>query len=293
MINVFYCTDNKLFSQQVISLLSLAQTCSDAVNVINLTVEIPEYAPKGRKTSVEQDELCNKILKKYNPQSSFRSIDVSDLMRKYLWGGPNMNNKYYSYYVVVRLLADLVPEIPDKVLYLDSDTIICKDIKPFYDMDVSKYEVTGRRDLFFPCKYIQSGVMLLNMKLIRARGSFAKARHLCVSKKYICYIDMSAMNKACKSKKLVRRIYNRYQYSKSAVIHHVCATRESNFPPFTKKWWHRIKIDEVELMKKRHPVYIPLYRQFEQIRMEHANLFPVVDRQSVSVVKKNSVSSEV
>ncbi|MCM1290170.1 MAG: hypothetical protein NC132_05445 [Corallococcus sp.] len=273
MINVYYCTDNKLFSQQVISLLSLAQTCSDALNVVNLTVEIPEYAPKGLRTSVEQDELCNKILKRYNPESTFRSIDVSDLMRKYLWGGPNMHNKYYSYYVVVRLLADLVEEIPDKVLYLDADTIMCKDIKPFYDMNVDKYELVGRRDLFFPYKYIQSGVMLLNMKLIRERGSFAKARHLCLTKKYVCYIDMSAINSACKSKKLVRRIYNHYQYSDKAVIHHVCATRESNFPPFTKKWWHRIKIDEIDLMKKRHPVYIPLYEQFEQIREAYPHLF--------------------
>lgn len=278
MINVFYCTDNKLFSQQVISLMSLAQTCSDAVNVINLTVEIPEYAPKGRKTSAEQDALCNEILHRYNQQSSFRSIDVSDLMRKHLMCGPNMHNKYYSYYVVVRLLADLVPEIPDKALYLDCDTIMCKDIKPFYDMDVSRYEVTGRRDLFFPWKYIQSGVMLLNMKLIRERGSFERARHLCTTKKYVCYIDMSALNTACKSKKLVRRIYNRYQYSKNAVIHHVCATRESNFPPFTKKWWHRIKIDEVELMRKHHPVYAPLYDEFEQIRAEHADLFPVENK---------------
>lgn len=88
--------------------------------------------------------FVKKILKEANPKSTFKSIDVSDLFRKYLLKGPNLNNKYYSYYVTVRLLADLVPEIPDKVIYLDADTIFVGDVKELWNIDVDNVEMAGR-----------------------------------------------------------------------------------------------------------------------------------------------------
>ncbi|MCL1901203.1 MAG: hypothetical protein FWG51_02260, partial [Firmicutes bacterium] len=97
MINVFYCTDNKFFKQQVISLISLAKTTKEPLNVINLTAELIDYNQKGRKTSKEQDALCTKILQESNSKSVFRSIDVSDLMREHLMKGPNLYIKYYKF----------------------------------------------------------------------------------------------------------------------------------------------------------------------------------------------------
>ncbi len=252
MINIYYCTDDKLFSQQVLSLISLAKNTNEALNVINLTVEVKEYNKKSKKNSELQDKFCDGLLKAKNPNSSFRSIDVSDLFWQHLLSGPNLHNKYYSYFVVVRLLADLVPEIEDKVLYLDSDVMFNGDVKELYDIDVSDYDFAGRKDLYKITNYLQSGVMLFNMKRVRENGSMKKARELCRTKKYICYIDMSALNTACKKRKRISKKYNAYIYRKDCIAFHVCSLREGKIP-FSKKWWHRIKPDEVELFVKKVP----------------------------------------
>ncbi len=272
MINIYYCVDRKLLSQQIVSLLSLARTTKERLNVINLTLEVPEYNKKAKMFTEAEDKLCESILKTANKESTYKSVDVSELFREKLLKGPNLHNKYYSYYVTVRLLAHLVPEIPDKVIYLDADTIMNGNIKELWDIDINDVEIAGRKDCFRIKPYFQSGVMLMNMKMIRETGLLERACELCCNKKYICYIDMSALNTACKKRKIIDKKYNAYHYSKDIIIHHVCATRESKIP-FTKKWWHRVKIDEEELMRKLEPQYNSLYDEFDKVKSENINLF--------------------
>ena len=272
MINLFYCIDKKFLSQQLISLISLTKYCKEPLNVINLTVETPELNKKARKSSPEDDALCEKVLKQANPKSTYKSIDVTDLFREHLIKGPNVHNKYYPYYVTVRLLAHLVPEIPDKVIYLDADTIFNGDIKELWDIDISNVEVAGRRDSFRITRYFQSGVMLMNMKLIRENGTLAKACEICTNKKILAYLDMTALNRACKKRKMLPKKYNSYKYSKDCIVHHVCATRESKIP-FTKKWWHRIKTDEDSFMRKIYPEYNYIYDELDKIKKENKELF--------------------
>lgn len=274
MINILYCTDNKFFVQQLLSVISLAKCTKEPLNVINLTAEVPEYNPKGRATTPQQDELLTKVLKQSNPDSVFNSIDVSDLMREYLLKGPNAQNKYYKFsaYVSVRLLAHLVPQVPDKIIYLDADVFLNDDIKKLWDIDMSNLEMAGRRDDLRITKYIQSGVMVLNMKKIRENGVFDKALHLVATKKYICYIDMSALNTASTKKKLISKKLIPYKWREGSIAHHVCAVREGKLP-FTKKWWHRIKIDEVELMRKHQPQYNWIYDEYEKIKADNPQYF--------------------
>ncbi|MDR0850090.1 MAG: hypothetical protein LBN07_01235 [Christensenellaceae bacterium] len=274
MINILYCTDNKFFVQQLLSVISLAKYTKEPLNVINLTGEMREYNPKGRSTTPAQDALLTKILKQSNPQSVFRSVDVSGLMKEYLLKGPNIQNKYYKYsaYVSVRLLAHLVSEVPDKIIYLDADVFLNDDIKKLWDIDISNVEIAGRRDDFRITRYMQSGVMLLNMKKIRENGVFDRALELVATKKYICYIDMSAMNTACKKRKLISKKLIPYKWRKGCIAHHVCALREGKIP-FTKKWWHRIKIDETDFMRKLQPQYIWIYDEFDKIKAQNPQCF--------------------
>lgn len=48
---------------------------------------------------------------------------------------------YCTPYTLLRLLADLIPEIPDKILYLDMDIMIAGDIRELYDIDVSGWSM--------------------------------------------------------------------------------------------------------------------------------------------------------
>lgn len=272
MINLLYCVDKKFLTQQLVSLISLVKYTREPLNIINFTVEIPEFNKKGKKLTGDDDKLCESILKSVNPQSTYRSIDVSELFKKYLLRGPNVHNKYYSYYVTVRLLAHLVPEVPDKVIYLDADTIFNGDIKELWDIDVSDIEIAGRRDRGRILNYFQSGVMLMNMKKIRETGLLERACKLCTEKKFLWYIDMSALNKACKSRKIISKRYNSYVYKKNCIVHHVCATRESKIW-LTKKWSHRIKTDEVEFMRKIYPAYNYIYDELDRIKNQNKELF--------------------
>ena len=77
----------------------------------------------------------------------------------------------YTPYCFLRLFADLIPEIPEKILYLDTDTLIADDISELYAADISEYELGAVLDYyghrFMGYHYFNSGVLLLNMKNIR------------------------------------------------------------------------------------------------------------------------------
>ncbi|MBQ8762244.1 MAG: hypothetical protein IJZ26_02935 [Clostridia bacterium] len=275
MINIFYCTDNKLFTQQLMSVITLVNNTNEALNIINLTVEVPEYKKFSKKTTEAQDKYIENIVKAKNPESKWQSLDVSDLFRKHLLKGVNMENKFYSMFVTVRLLAHLIPELGDKAIYLDSDTIISGDIKELWDLDITNYHIAGRRDSGRPgFKYLQSGVMLLNLKSIREEGIFARACDMIVNEKIGVYLDMTAINKAIpnKKKKVFDKKFNCYKYKKNNVIHHVCALREGKFP-LIGKWWHRIKIDELDLLKKYQPEYAHLVDDMYKRMAENPELF--------------------
>lgn len=113
------------------------------------------------------------------------SVDVTVLYERYFGGCPN-ESAYCSPYTLLRLLADLVPGMPDKLLYLDADILFQRDIQLLYDKDVSHVEYAAARDhygkyLISP-DYINAGVLLLNMKNIRRTGLFMKARKLLQTK---------------------------------------------------------------------------------------------------------------
>ena len=81
-----------------------------------------------------------------------------------------------------RLLAfHILPENADRCLYLDPDIIIRKSLLPLYDTDLGEYYIAasshmhGKKDAFNKARlgirgqerYINSGVMLMNLKHIR------------------------------------------------------------------------------------------------------------------------------
>lgn len=268
MINIYYCSDKKFFVQLFLSLISLAENTDEALNVTILTEEVSELS--ATKANTESDrQICEQLLQAKNPESRVNLVDVSDLFRKRLLPSVNVHNRFYHYFVTLRLVADLVPEIGDKVLYLDTDVFFNGDVKELYDIDNSEYEVMGRRDSGRLTKYIHSAVLLLNMKLIRENGTFEKACQNCRTRKHAVYIDMSALNKASKKKKCISKRFCNFKYREGDIIHHLCAVREGKIP-FTKKWSHRIKPDEEELTLQK----LPVYKKYYDILNEYRDKYP-------------------
>ena len=107
-------------------------------------------------------------LLKIFPNCEFTLHDMGDSYKNW------KINKKYSQSVYYRLsLSDVIKDV-DKIIYLDCDTIVHKDLTELYNLnienycymgfpghEISKMEINGTRN------FINSGVMLINLKQLR------------------------------------------------------------------------------------------------------------------------------
>ena len=129
----------------------------------------------------EQIETLNKVVKTKNELSKVQKIDITKKFKSEMLHGKNMKT-HYTPYIFVRLFSDVIEELPDKILYIDTDIICYKDIKELFDIDISQYELAVATDCIgrkaINKKYMNSGVILMNLKRIRKTESFEKAREI-------------------------------------------------------------------------------------------------------------------
>ncbi len=96
--------------------------------------------------------------------------------------------KYRSRYLRVSL-ASLLPSDLDRVIYLDADTLVCRDLAPLFESEISNYALMAVRDFRIPyvsaplglknyqdlgispdAPYFNSGVLLLNLNVWRKQN---------------------------------------------------------------------------------------------------------------------------
>lgn len=277
MINICYCADNKLFKQLLISVVSLVDKTDETLNIINLTLELPSFIKGSKKNSPEQDRVLDNYVKQKNPNSRFKSIDVSNMFEKELLKGPNIHNRFYCYFICTRLLMDKIPELGDKAIYLDCDVIFHDDIKKLWEIDVENFDFAGRHDWLRSPNYLQSGVMIMNLEEMRKDKSMQRTRDYVTNKKIHAMLDMTALNRACKKKKRISSKLLPYFYKEKCIAHHICAlTKFANIPLLRflilTGLLHRIKPDEFDKMKKYQPQYTNLINKVEQILADNENI---------------------
>jgi len=255
MINLLFTGNDKIFEGLSLSLISITEHCKEPLNVYVLTMDLKEqnknYLP------LEKDKLTalENLIKQSNPDSKINLIDVTELFKREHSNSKNMENSY-SPYAFIRLLADEVAEIPDKILYFDIDIMANGDIKELYDTDISEVEYGAVRDyygkIFINRNYINSGVMLLNMKRIRETGLFKKAREY-VNTKKMAFPDQTALNK-CVEKRifLARKFNSQRKMHKDDVVRHFCKSIRWYPKLFTKKENHR---EYCQIMHKFLPFF--------------------------------------
>lgn len=225
MINILYCGNDKVFDGMLTSALSilkrsrLDEPCRFYVFTMDVSHIRADYLP----VSGSQIEFLNTVVKEYNPNNSVIKIDVTDLYMKELSGCPN-ESAYCSPYTLIRLLADLVPEMPDKLLYLDADVMFNRDVHLLYDTDVADVEYAAARDhygkyLISP-NYINAGVLLFNMEKAKATGLFVKAREE-LRKKKLVFADQSALIRSTSKRKILPQKFNDQKFlHKHTVVRH-------------------------------------------------------------------------
>lgn len=225
VINILFSGNDKVFDGILTVILSIFKRSVDAgpFTFYVLTMDATRVKPQYKPISDEQIRFLNKVIKDYNTDSSVIKIDVKDIYEREFAHCPN-ELAYCSPYTLLRLFADMIPQIPDKLLYLDADLLFNRDIRLLYDIDVTEYEYAAARDhygkyLLNP-NYINAGVLLLNMKKIRETGLFVKARALIKEKKLV-FADQSAIYRSTESKRMLPQRFNDQKFlHKHTVVRH-------------------------------------------------------------------------
>ena len=135
--NVLYCGDRNIESGLIISILSLLKNAKTNLKVYVLTINSKEWNIDG-VTDKCIAVLDNKM-KLINKENSIKKFDITEIFEKEL-PAKNMKTRFTPC-CMLRLFADEIPELPDKILYLDNDVICRKDCQEFYNQDIEKYEI--------------------------------------------------------------------------------------------------------------------------------------------------------
>lgn len=256
--NLLYCGDKNIEDGLIISILSVMKNTPCPVKIYVLTMWLETESKRYATVSDSVIRWLDDYVRSVNKENGVQKIDVT---REFAEEIPEANlSTRFTPYCMLRLFADRVPEIPDKILYLDNDTICRGDLRPLYDRDISGYEYAGVLDhygsWFFRKRilrrdYINSGVLLLNMKMIRASGLFEKCRRACAQNRMFMP-DQTALNRLCRKKLILPRCYNEQRkLHKNTVIQHF--TTSFRFFP----WLHTLcvkpwQVDKMHSVLKLH-----------------------------------------
>ncbi|MBQ7346892.1 MAG: glycosyltransferase family 8 protein [Clostridia bacterium] len=224
---ILFAGNTRVFDGMVISSLSIVRYCKAPIHVYLLTMDLTDRNPAFQPITEAQRRYLEEIYTAVNADSRVEIVDLEDDYRETMLHSPNAETGYTPY-CFLRLYADRLHELPDKVIYLDTDTVLCDDIAKLYAEDVENYELAGVRDRygchFFGINYINSGVLLLNLKKIRETGLFRKALDACAQKK-IFLPDQTAINRMAKRKRILPRRYNEQKGERDdTVIRHFSMT---------------------------------------------------------------------
>lgn len=243
--NILYCGDANVCEGIFLSTLSICKNTHEELNIYLLTASINTH------TAISQhfaEQLQNAVSEK-NTNGKVFLLDISEVFCSYL-PHANMGTRFTPL-CMLRLFADIVPQIPDKILYLDSDVLCRADCSELYKLDIGNVEIAGVPDKYgkwffgniFIHDYLNSGVLLMNMENIRKNGLFQKCREMCRDKRMFMP-DQTALNKLALKRKLSDKYNEQGKIKSDTVFKHF--TTFFKFVPYiravTIKPWHTEKL---------------------------------------------------
>lgn len=271
-IPICYCGNRGIFGGIFLSVLSILSHTDAALEIILLTMDLSDENPAWLPFSEEQRQLLEKTLKQKNASSSAQIIDTTALHKQYFADGKN-NKNAYTPYASIRLFLDLL-DCPEKMIYLDADIMCCADVREYFDIDVSAHELAATLDVvghrFFPRRYCNSGVLLLNLSRIRKTGLFEKAR-MKVKSRWMLMPDQSAINMFATAKLVLPYRFNEQRSIKAdTVFKHFCKGFHWRGPLLTSyniKQWQREQVHTVLGIRE----FDAIYAEFDAILSAEGN----------------------
>ena len=225
MIDILFCGNDRVFDGILTCALSILRRTEtrEPFRFFIFTMDLSYLDRSYLPISAAAVAFFEAEIRAYNTENSAILFDVGQIYEREFSGCPN-EGAYCSPYTLIRLFADMVEGIPDKLLYLDADILFNRDIVLLYNTDIEGYEYAAARDhygkyLISP-SYINAGVLLLNMKEIRDGGLFRRAREL-IKGMHLTFADQSAIIRATKRVRLLPQRYNDQKFLHSwTVVRH-------------------------------------------------------------------------
>ena len=235
--NILFCGDRNVQDGLLIAVLSLLENTQEHLDIYVLTLDM---SMNGRIYSpIEQtfvDYLNETVSAQYDDRLYTKLIDTTDLFKDET---PDANlSTRFTPCCMLRLFADKIDEIPDRILYLDTDVICRRDFGDFYYQNMEGVEIAGVLDYYgswffrkniFKRDYLNSGVLLMNMCELRKTGLLSSCRHMCTTKQMFMP-DQSALNKLSVSKRICERKYNDQRRLHSDTVFQHFTTHFKFFP---------------------------------------------------------------
>lgn len=227
MINLLFTGNTYAFDGILTTSLSILKYSNEPFIVYILTADLQNIKSSYTPLTEKERLFLEKIYKRKNEKSKVNLYDFTKQYFDILSISKNANTKYTPY-ASLRLLLEYIPNLPNKILYLDTDVLLLNDIKTLYETDISNYEIAGGLDyygkFFINKKYINSGVLLINTHLISKTNLFKKAVKTYNERKMLLP-DQTAINRHATKKLILKRKFNEQKKIKpETVIRHYTKT---------------------------------------------------------------------
>lgn len=266
--NILFSGNDMVFDGALTTILSILKRSEqkDDYCFYIMTMDVSHIKSTYTPISDSRIDFLSEVVKEYGKNNKVIKLDVTDLYKKEFGGCPN-ESAYCSPYTLLRILIDLLPDIPDKMLYLDIDILFNRDISLLYDIDLGDYEYAAARDHYgkyiLNHNYINAGVLLFNLKKMRETKLLEKARELLKTRKLV-FADQSAIYRSTTKKMMLPQRYNDQKFlHKHTIIRHF--SKRLFYLPYP----HTENIKQWQISK----VYTKFgYTQFDDIFYEYLYL---------------------
>jgi lipopolysaccharide biosynthesis glycosyltransferase len=274
-LNLAYCGNSATFDGFLISSLSAARVCKQPLRIYFLTGDFTDLEARFTPFTEEQRLFAESALKKHNFKNRVILLQTQDIFRQLMGKSVNLRTKYTPY-TLMRLVMDKLPEMPDRVLYLDTDTIVCSSLDPFFNMEMGVSDVAIAPDQvgkhFFGRRYGNAGVLLLNIGQIKKDGCFDKTRDI-VNNRKMFMPDQTALNVVTKKNKIIIP----QNYNEQLTLHEDTVIRHYNKRLY---WWpyiHTVNIKpwQVKAFKKqfRYHTHDELLDEYVSLKKDYERQF--------------------
>lgn len=274
-ISVCYSGNRRVFPGLLLSVLSLVRHTDRPLHVFVLSMDLRGEDPAFLPFSQAQQDLLGRAVREKNADSRVFFLDMTERYRAALAHGKNKKN-FYTPYAQLRLFLGELEGIPDKILYLDVDTMCLSDIGQLYDTDIAGFEYGAVLDhmgkFWISPTYCNSGVLLLNLPRLRETKLLQRCRDY-IERHRLVMPDQTALHRLHEARRILPRRFNEQRAPRAdTVVKHFC--RGIRWVPFfhiyNYKQWEREKVHE----KLRLHCFDDIYEEYDRLmaRYPEANL---------------------